>query len=869
MNSFEIIVLIFGFFFGGIVLYIIVLALLLKLEKKQRPKLEEERQAKADRLTRAINNESQIFWSKLVTSKVYRIRVPRHNKWNPEKAVDFFKHILVLSEGRLIFRIVAENGTIAWEVIDYDHVWERPDEVIRAIHALYPESEVIVAPYRPPSTATPFRRDTVPIVLEKEFFFPIKFVGETKQNDPLVVFINSLSELKHNERLVYSIYIDRPIANTVREKAQKEIKRDRVKDFTVGMTLAIVTGALSGGRSVASYNPQGTGRTGQGKYHEQDQRVLEEKLYDCDLMDACIVIQKDYYEVKQEEELNSDLLGEITILAMQFTSHYNGLAPSPRLQNKEYRRRYISNWVDSPEREFATGSLSVIHNFHKNKLKNRNYPHYLISDKGRAILAPEELAILWHLPHEALSTNRAIKWVTGSQAPAKLIRNRKGIVIGVNQVAGATHSIRLPTIDRRTHMNIIGRTGVGKSTFMHNLIHQDIVAGRGVAVIDPHGELISNILRCSIPDNRVDDVCILDIANGDYPPPLNPLLAQSNDSYVTDSIISILDQIEQTGIPHQTADTLTAALVTLRYEDSPTVRDVTRLFENAEYRSQLLSRILYQVTDVTVHEFWHKFSMLGSNMHENLTRPVTHRIRKFYRNPMLHLMLCHPDRLNFSELINQQKIVLVSLGADLHHIPDREKQLVGTIIMSLIQSAGMSSLNRRNPFYLYVDEVQQLITSPLDKILAGARKYNLHLILANQYLGQLRGKTLDSVMGTVGATIVFQISEKDAVALAPYFRPQFQPEELVNLDLHKAATKVRFMGKTLPAFSVSTMPPPGDITSESVIRRERAIRNRSIQLYTPKSKKEVTDWLNKRYPPPSFISQTNDTQGIDWIDRTN
>ena len=190
---------------------------------------------------------------------------------------------------------------------------------------------------------------------------------------------------------------------------------------------------------------------------------------------------------------------------------------------------------------------------------------------------------------------------------------------------------------------------------------------------------------------------------------------------------------------------------------------------------------------------------------------------------------------------------------DEERIPERERNLVGAVVVSQLQMAAMKRSTESRPFYLYVDEVQNFVTTSLDKVFSEARKFGLSLTVANQYLQQLAGDTLDAMMGNVGAMIVFQCGLDDARRLAPYTLPGFAAEDLVNLDKYEAVVKMRVQGQTLSAFSLAPFLPR---TVEALAPEERyqrlqaelRIRQLSQASYTPMSRDEVTAWLSERYP---------------------
>jgi hypothetical protein len=172
----------------------------------------------------------------------------------------------------------------------------------------------------------------------------------------------------------------------------------------------------------------------------------------------------------------------------------------------------------------------------------------------------------------------------------------------------------------------------------------------------------------------------------------------------------------------------------------------------------------------------------------------------------------------------------------------------------MIQMAGMEE-EQAQTFYVYVDEVQKFVTTSLDEMLSEARKFGLSLTVANQYLGQLTGKTLDAVMGNVGTHIVFRPGAEDARALALHMRPQFQSEDLVNLDRYTAATKLQNEGTTQPAFTLFALPPLDRAdNAQTRAARLRQLATKQTQL---KPKSEIMAWLKSRYPRRRFGDEAN------------
>ena len=669
-----------------------------------------------------------------------------------------------------------------------------------------------------------------------------------------------MSELSAGERLIFSVYVGGFIDKRARDLGRKAIERNTAKDFLIGMGIdmgvGMVDAAISGGKSDFKgglYRPKGTGRQGKGLYVEQYQKVLEKKIFDRELLNVYVLYQKDYYAVEQGDDRGPGFVNEIVLMCTQFASDYNALE---LIDSDIVGDKWVGQWIHTPDKQRETSSIYKIHRFDR----NTHWVSGAVSSKRwkeeQVVLSFAELAVLWHLPHEQMAAMRGIEW-SGLQPPREVIENPHGAIIGDHRFAGTKRRIRIHPEDRTTHMNIIGKTGVGKSTFLHNQIHQDIRAGYGVGVIDPHGQLVRDILQVSIPEDRRDDVVLLDIANEQHPPPLNPLAGSKDANYAAGEIVAILEKIGPP-LPMRVADTLTAALVTLRNEPTPTVRDVIRLFDDLNYRHRLIN----QVNDPVTQEFWQNYEQSPPSLQDDLSYPVRHRMRRFYRNPLMYPMLCHPQPLRFDDLIRKRKIVLVSLGIDSRKFPPPEQQLMGAVLVSQLLMSAMSSLQLTTPFFLYIDEVQKFTTVPVSEIFEEARKYKLRLIVANQYLGQL-GRLLDSIMGTVGATVVFQASPKDAGMLASYFGPEMGKDDLEQLDKYSAAIKMRFKGNTMPAFRIATRPAPNaaNIETKEAIQRAKRLQQHSIDLHTPMTRDQVLDWLNSRYPPQTYSARDSGPDG--------
>jgi DNA helicase HerA-like ATPase len=236
-----------------------------------------------------------------------------------------------------------------------------------------------------------------------------------------------------------------------------------------------------------------------------------------------------------------------------------------------------------------------------------------------------------------------------------LVDEPSGVQLGWGKQNGKSYPVHLPDSDRKLHINIVGKSGMGKSTFMHHLIRHDIECGVGLAVIDPHGTLIKDILQTSIPSHRESDVVLLDLADKDNPPPLNPLRGHS--TYVgLGRVVNVIERMFAGTEGHaRLSKYLRAAIGLLAHDEHATMRDVSRVFTDEEYRYKLLE----SGDNGLVEEVWNAYELLSQPQREQIIDPILNRIAPFFSNPLLLPVFCHPDGLNFGTLMQERKIILV------------------------------------------------------------------------------------------------------------------------------------------------------------------------------------------------------------------
>lgn len=487
---------------------------------------------------------------------------------------------------------------------------------------------------------------------------------------------------------------------------------------------------------------------------------------------------------------------------------------------------------------------------------NLNEPDWksgLPNDWRLMLLTASELAALWHLPTAHIQTPGLQTIPTVAPEIYQSAGKQDGIILGIHDYQGQNEPVFLSNIDRQEHMMIIGKTGSGKSTFMHHLIRQDILAGRGVAVIDPHGPLVTDILEQSIPQGREKDVVVFDIADREFPVGLGffnvpPNATPDQKEKVVTHIVGVFKRIfADSWSPTRMENALTATIATLIETPGTTLMDINRLFTDEQFRYKAISR----VKDPGTLEFWYsEFDRISEKERRDMLRPILNRIRRFYGLPTIRNITCQTKNLNIYDIINSGKIFLASMdnaGAE------SEENNLGALLVSQFQIAVMSRLKDKDvkiaPYYLYVDEVQNFITTSLETVFSEARKYGLSITIANQYLEQLRGSTLGAVMGNVGAMAIFICGARDASTLENEVKPAFKAEDIAELNPHEAIIKMRVQKRQIPAFKIKTFPPVEKRSRE----RAQMLRELSRTIYATE-RQEIEEQLKTQVQPTDITN---------------
>jgi len=371
--------------------------------------------------------------------------------------------------------------------------------------------------------------------------------------------------------------------------------------------------------------------------------------------------------------------------------------------------------------------------------------------------------------------------------------------------------------NRRGHMYIIGKTGTGKSSLIANMAASDIAQGNGLAILDPHGDLAESLLH-HVPKERINDVIYFNPGELEYPIAFNPLENIPKDFHhlVVSGLISVFKKIWSEFWGPRLEHILRYSLFTLLEYPEATLLDLTRLLTENEFRWKVISHI----TRPEIRAFWtFEFDKYTPWLRSEAVSPILNKVGQFLTSlPLRNVVGQRKNTFNLKDVMDTGKILIVNLAKG--RVGEDCSSLLGSMIVTEIFLSALSRVNvpedKRKPFYLYVDEFHNFVTTSFADILSECRKYGLNLILAHQYINQLHEKVRDAVFGNVASIITFRVGIEDAVYLAREFRPTFDELDLVNLPNYHIYLKLMVDGVTSQPFSATTLPFESDTISNSI-----------------------------------------------------
>ncbi|MDD5179257.1 MAG: type IV secretion system DNA-binding domain-containing protein [Candidatus Gracilibacteria bacterium] len=443
------------------------------------------------------------------------------------------------------------------------------------------------------------------------------------------------------------------------------------------------------------------------------------------------------------------------------------------------------------------------------------------------VLNVEELATVFHLPNIEVKTPN-IFWVSSKklEPPVDLpdpAREKELTTLGKSNYRGVDKLFGIRNEDRRRHIYIIGKTGMGKSTLLENMIISDIRAGKGVAVVDPHGDLADTILS-HIPSNRTNDVIVFDPSDRDFPVAFNMLenIDPAMNSVVASGLVGIFKKLYAESWGPRLEHILRNTILSLLEYPNTTMLGIPRILVDKNFRRQVVKKI----SDPIVKRFWEdEFEKMQDKQRVEAISPIQNKVGQFLSSAIIRNIVGQPkSMIDLRYAMDNKKIFICNLSKG--KIGEDNSSLLGSMIITKFQLDAMSRSNipekDRVDFYLYVDEFQNFATDSFATILSEARKYRLNLTMANQYIAQMSEEVQEAVFGNVGTTLSFQVGFDDAEYISKQFSEVVTPNDLVQLPKYSLYSKLLIDGMPSQPFSAATLPPVGNETEEG--RREKVIR---------------------------------------------
>lgn len=625
------------------------------------------------------------------------------------------------------------------------------------------------------------------LYMEKNYYYPIKTYRQLG-SDPLNNLTNVLSKLGHNDGAAVQIMV-RPLKDGWQKKGREEAKNmfNQKKHHASSLNpltwIAALFDFFVKGEMDDKKHEEATGRT-------------------TPIMDE---------EVKALEEKNSKI-GYETIIRLvasspterEAESHlHNIIAAFAQYNSPTANHLFHPQWISKKKivKDF------IFRNF------RRSLKQVLLGKK--TIFSTDELASIFHLPHIHYNKAPTIAWQNYKIAAAPHNIPKEGILLGYNNYRGDNKEIRMKREDRFRHFYVIGQTGTGKSSVLQVMIRQDLQNGDGLAVVDPHGSLIEDILPF-IPRERADDVIYFNPADMERPMGLNLLEGDTweDKEYVAMEAMNIMIKLfnEEIFGPRIQDYFRNGCLTLMSDPEGGALTDIVRLFTDDDFQKLKTEHVKNPI----VKSFWeHQMAKTGAREKQEMIPYFAAKFGQFVTNTMMRNIIGQAkSAFDFAKVMNEGKILLINLSkGDVGEINSR---LLGLIVVSKLQMAALARQKlpkeKRKDFFLYIDEFQNYVTDSIEVILSEARKYRLGLNMAHQYIAQLEGpdrksKVKDAVFGNVGSIMAYKIGAQDAEYLAKEMAPVFSDQDLINLDKFKAVMKLSIDTQPSRPFSITPVNP--------------------------------------------------------------
>jgi len=716
---------------------------------------------------------------------------------NEVKDLTFWQviHFWIFRYITISFELFVEEGQITFYVLC-------PHKLVsiieKQITSYYPNADVSLQP-TPDIWPKGYKLSIYNMITKKPYMYPLRFIDHM-QDDPLNDITNALSKLHPDEKASVQVIIT-PVFSERWSKKTKAIasssfkgKKETVFDKIPGLKFIGTIIGMVGSSDSASLAPGA--KSGDSFVRMiQPEEELYKRMGEKAGMSGFHTTIRIMAAAKTWERAN-DITSNLQVSFNVFKDQYGNF-----LKN----RRMIVDFLPMAWNQYLIYPLW--------KRRMNGFAH------RKNLLVEKELASIFHFPDSRYNTISNIQWILYKILPPPPNAPLDGIILGINRHRAVDTKVRFLDKDRTRHQYIIGKSGSGKSALLNWQSRQDIARGEGLCIIDPHGDLIEDALAHT-PKERAKDVILFDPSDGERPMGLNLLEAKTPEEKDRASLDAMEIFIKMFGneifgprIQHYFRN----GCLTLMddEEEGATLLDVPRIFVDEEFQRYKVAKC----RNAVVRSFWeNEMAKTGQREKEEMIPYFSAKFGPFVTNTTMRNIIGQPkSAFNIREIMDTGKVLLVNLSKG--KIGDVNAQLLGLIFVNKVNMAAMSRADTpqrdRKRFYLYVDEFQNFITDAFATILSEARKYELGLIMAHQYIGQLVGKTegygqastkmRDAVFGNVGTIMSFKIGAEDAEYMAKEFAPVLSEQDVIGIPNFNCYVKLNINNTTSRPFSLATI----------------------------------------------------------------
>lgn len=693
---------------------------------------------------------------------------------------------IVTDQDFLSLEYIATEGEIAFYIGGPRHLKQ---VIEKQITSFYPDA-VVEELEAPQIFYEKTHQRTAQLIPAKKYWFPFKTYTRFESADPINNILNALSNASDENGNSAAVQIMiRPAKNNWQQKA-----RHKAKQMSSGKTETPWWNPFALLGSLFSVLVRGTNEQkiqddkSSGSEESQEAiKALEEKSEKPGFQSLirCVTSSPD----KKTAEVNLHSL--LNSFAQYGTPSLNGF-----FKRKWYSARKLI-------REFLFRAFT-------------RPPWW----QKKMLLSPEEVASFFHFPHTKYNQTPGVKWQNYKIVKAPSNLPKEGLLLGHNVYRGEKTPVYLKNEDRFRHFYVIGQTGTGKTSIFKSMIRQDLLNGRGLCVVDPHGSLIEDTLPF-VPRSRVDDVIIFDPSDTERPMGLNLLEAQTDeerDMVALDAMNIMLKIFDEEVFGPRIQDYFRNGCLTLMADPAGgSLTDIVRLFTDDAFQRAKIQHVKNPV----VKSFWTKqMAQTGAREKQEMIPYFAAKFGAFVTNSMMRNIIGQTrSAFDFAKVMEEEKILLMNLSKG--SVGEINSKLLGLIIVSKLQMATMrrqkqlAQGQKPQDFFLYIDEFQNYVTESIESILSEARKYRLGLNIAHQYIGQIEQKEKrdrsvnlkDAVFGNVGTMMSYKIGAQDAEYMAKEMGPTFTDQDLINIDKYKAVMKLSIDTQPSKPFSVVPLNP--------------------------------------------------------------